>query len=148
MLEVGRPEDYEEQIANSLSRLTSADVLIHLGDVCLGNDAEAHKKYIEPLKCRKILVKGNHDQKSLSWYMEHGWGFACNRMTLDFGGETLHFSHIPLPPDDFFGRNIHGHLHNVEHRSYPKWYSERHSLVSLERQGYKAQRLDTFIQSR
>jgi hypothetical protein len=44
--------------------------------------------------------------------------------------------------------NIHGHLHNVEHRSFPEWYTERHRLVSLERQGYKAQRLDAFIQSK
>lgn len=148
MVEIGRPENYEEQIFDSLSNLTPEDVLIHLGDICLGKDKELHEKFIRPLKCRKILVKGNHDHKSLSWYMEHGWDFACEAFSMDYAGKHLFFTHIPdMVTEGTI--NIHGHLHNVEHRSYPIFYNpEIHYLVSLEKQGYKAQRLDTFIQSK
>ena len=144
MLEIGRPKNYQEQIEQSLLALTEKDILIHLGDICIGKDAEHHEQFIEPLSCRKILVKGNHDNKSLNWYMEHGWDFACNMYRMEYGGHIIDFTHIPKATEEPF-LNIHGHLHNFEHRDYPPFYSDRNRLVSLEIAGYRAHKLEQFL---
>lgn len=144
MLEIGRPENYEQLIKQSLESLSENDVLIHLGDVCMGNDAKNHEEFIAPLRCRKILVKGNHDNKSLNWYMEHGWDFACNMYRMEYGGHIIDFTHIPVEAPERF-LNIHGHLHNISHRAIPPFYSERNRLVSLEIDGYQAFPLEKYL---
>lgn len=141
-----RPANYEEQIIRSLQEIPTEDVLIHLGDICIGNDIEVHEKIISPLRCRKILVKGNHDNKSHTWYMNHGWDFACDKIEMKYGGENLVFTHIPVHPHEFDGLNIHGHYHDLTHRDFPEWYTDDHKLVSLERQGYHTHSLLKFIQ--
>jgi len=63
-----RPENFEKLIIKGLSILQPNDILIHLGDICLGKDAEVHSK-IMPFLAHlhsKILVIGNHDHKCLS----------------------------------------------------------------------------------
>lgn len=111
-----RPDDFEERLNRSLQKLTSNDVLIHLGDVCMGKDEEMHEKYILPLKCKNILVRGNHDEKSNSWYMKHGWDFVCSYIYDKMFGKKILFSHKPIAYDDEYDINIHGHLHNCGHR--------------------------------
>ena len=59
-------------IKNNLAQIKKTDTLVLIGDVCIGKDAEIHKRYIVPLKCRKVLVLGNHDRKSIHWYLTHG----------------------------------------------------------------------------
>ena len=94
--------------------------LIHLGDICIGKDEHWH----EELKrhtlqyARKILVRGNHDNKSYNWYYEHGWDFVCETMRMRFMGKELLFSHMPILAEETettlyhnVDMNIHGHLH-------------------------------------
>lgn len=141
----GRPDDYETQIAKSLNALTENDVLIHLGDICIGKDEEMHQKYIVPLKCKKWLMKGNHDNKSYTWYLEHGWDFVAENIEFIFQGKKIVFSHKPLP-DSSYDFNIHGHLHAGEHRTeYDGLRHEKQKLVSLEKMGYKAFILEHLI---
>ena len=101
------------------------DTLIHLGDICIGNDAEWHKRFFANANCRCILVRGNHDSKSLSWYMSHGWQFACDRMDLNLYGKHIAFSHKPLPDDGSFDLNIHGHFHNADHHRWEPEFQGR-----------------------
>lgn len=52
-----RPDNYADKIFRGLQQIPEGDVLICLGDITVGNDEEVHAKFIEPLKCRKWLVK-------------------------------------------------------------------------------------------
>ena len=130
----GRPENHEELMFKSLSEIPENDVLIHLGDICMGKDSDHHDKYIEPLKCRKWLVRGNHDPKSISWYLSHGWDFVADSITLRLFGWGIVLTHVPTPQDDPGVVNVHGHLHNTGHRGKSP---EGCILYSPELEGYK-----------
>ena len=68
------------------------DTVIHLGD-CAWRP-EGMKRLLE-LPGKKILVRGNHDDKSLEKYMEMGWDFACDSIVMKLGGVVILFSHKP-----------------------------------------------------
>ena len=57
-------ENYVARIQESLSTLTAEDVLVLAGDTSWGidlNEAEADFRFLEQFRCKKYLVKGNHD---------------------------------------------------------------------------------------
>lgn len=141
-----RPLNYEDQIEQSLLAIPSEDVLIHLGDICMGNDATVHERFIQPLKCKKWLARGNHDNKSNGWYLNHGWDFVSETFVDEYFGKRIIFSHKPInfgdAPLDF---NVHGHLHNNTHRQDEAINDGKHLLVSLELQGCTAKTLDHFL---
>lgn len=143
----GRPTDYEERMFKALSRIPKDDVLIHLGDICIGKDAEVHKKFIAPLQCKKWLVKGNHDNKSNSWYLANGWDFVGYTLKDKYFNFKILFSHIPHV-DNGFDLNIHGHLHNTGHRDPEGIFDEKHKLFAVEYTGYKPIELKQFLRSR
>ena len=144
----GRPDGFEDLIVRDWSLLDSAKhTLIHLGDICIGQETQAHEKYIMPIKCKKILVRGNHDNKSLSWYAER-WDFVCDSFELLFNGHYVYFSHKPQPEMGHFTRNIHGHTHGNMHRSeeFINWYlPEYHLDVCPELMGYQPLSLETLL---
>lgn len=148
----GRPKDFDVQIKKNLITLNlehGGDVLIHLGDVCIGNDKE-NNEFIGHLKgLRKILVRGNHDAKTPHWYMQHGWDLCVDRFDMTYGGKRIAFTHIPVGWDGYFDMNIHGHLHAANHRrneeEIKKTLNSYHRLVALELSGYKSILLDKFL---
>lgn len=146
----GRPSNFEEQIHKWLVRLTSDDVLIHLGDICIGRDEDMHQRYIEPLVCKKWLVKGNHDKKSNHWYLSHGWDFVATFIADTYFGKKILFSHVPQPIGDY-DLNIHGHFHNSDHRRRePELlaiYTDKHRLVALENTDLKPVILEHLLTS-
>lgn len=111
-----RPANYEKLMFNSMMTLGEDDVLIHLGDICMGQDEAMHEKYIMPLKCHKWLVKGNHDHKSNTFFLKHGWGFVAEMFKEEMYGKKILFSHTPQVWDVWYDINIHGHFHNTDHR--------------------------------
>lgn len=88
------------------------DTLIHLGDVGIDKTEgpDGFMKYVRDWPGRKVLVRGNHDNKSCVYYMEHGFTFACDM--LEFRSVLLtHKPWLdPLPRSCHL--NVHGHLHN------------------------------------
>jgi calcineurin-like phosphoesterase family protein len=90
-------------------RVTWADTVIHLGDVAIGPRSTVEPQ-IRSLAGRKILIRGNHDQSSCAWYMDHGFDFACDAMIFRDYWLTHHPAQI-LP--EGCKLNIHGHLHNI-----------------------------------
>lgn len=141
-----RPADFEKQIINGIDRtIDHTHTLIHLGDVCMGNDRINNKKLDYFFK--KILVRGNHDHKSDSWYYDQGWDFVCDQFTLKKFSKTIVFSHEPLK--EFEGDiNIHGHWHDNDHRKEPdfeRWYGKRHKLLAMELTNYQPVELHKFI---
>ncbi|MCK9463414.1 MAG: metallophosphoesterase [Proteobacteria bacterium] len=147
----GRPEDFNVRIWKGLDVIREDDLLIHLGDVCIGKDAEVHER-LSKLRCKKVLTRGNHDGKSYGWYLSHGWDSVCESITLEFGGNKVIFSHLPLRESSEWDLNIHGHFHNNLHRLLDGIYvvdgeeernkinlsnlTPKHILLSLEEEGY------------
>jgi len=143
-----RPVNFEKRIFKHLNTLEQEDMLIHLGDVCLGKDQKMHDKYISTLSCRKILVRGNHDHKSNTWYLNNGWDFICKTFRDKYFGKKILFSHKPMI-DDGYELNIHGHFHNNEHRELePELVAiknnKQHCFI-LEHTNYAPELLKTFI---
>ena len=78
-----RPPDVDARIIKACKRLIGLDdLVIHVGDVAFNfYDVKA---WLADMPGRWILVRGNHDARSLSWYMSHGFAFACE--ALELGG--------------------------------------------------------------
>lgn len=160
-----RPENHTELIKKNLfvfnSTIRKDDVFIHLGDVCIGKDEEIHNEVIVPLACKKWLVKGNHDRKSDSWYMNHGWDFVADSFKGKYFGKEILFSHCPMKDDGKFDVNVFGHFHNnlsrlLEGRYVVEGEEERnkedlavltgkHRLFVLEDRDYKPVKLSEFL---
>lgn len=127
----GRPENFNEiLIANWNALVGDDDLVIHLGDVIFAGG----EKLIwvnSQLKGRKVLVKGNHDNNTNEWYMDHGFMFACD----GFRWDHVWFTHEPakfLP--DGCTLNVHGHLHRTGWKvdELGKPLQSWHRLVEIE----------------
>ncbi len=129
-----RVPENDSRIVNQLRQFPEDSVLIHLGDVCIGNDRGIHKHYIQPLQTTKILVRGNHDHKSNTWYLNNGWDFVCRQFRDKLFGADIVFSHEAIPSDGTFDLNIHGHNHDLTkgHRTYTYKFSPNHLLLAIE----------------
>jgi len=170
-----RPKNHTEITGNNLLALNKilgpGDVLIHLGDICIGHDEEAHRRYIEPLKFKKWLIRGNHDSQSNTWYLSHGWDFVGFKFQDKILGKNILFSHTPIRHleeesdlwgTDDFDLNIHGHYHNTLHRLLEgkfisdqekernielKNITEKHALLAIEYTDLKPVSLEDFLHS-
>lgn len=120
----GRPEDHSEKTLNNLKLITHGSkgekLLIFLGDFCIGRDEYWHKEFFARLVSQlgpvhTIMVKGNHDNKSNSWYRSHGWNAVVDSFTLRYGGKMIEFVHVPTQPRVGVDVQIHGHWHGKEH---------------------------------
>lgn len=155
----GRSGDWVEQMWKGIRDIPAGDILIHLGDVCIGNDlpintfltATMHSKG-NGKRAKCILVRGNHDNNSLSWYEDAGWDFVCDGIELLYMGHYLHLTHRPARPQGNNTYNIHGHTHGNLHRSeeYVEYYDAEHYHIDIspELVGFTPIRLDTLIEKR
>ena len=144
-----RPPNFENLILRNITKVVKeSDLLIHLGDVCFGKDEFWHNE-LRKINCKKWLVRGNHDSKSLAWYLSQGWDFVADTFSLDiFGGEIL-FSHIPVKDTGYF-LNIHGHFHNTDfHTHEPELallLTRKHVLLVMENNNYQPFNLKTIVE--
>ena len=145
LLDFGRPEDFEKRIIKSLDILKDTDILIHLGDICIGKDYTCNKVFTN-LKCKKILVRGNHDNKSIKWYYNVGWDFVCDKFELDIYGKIITFTHRPTR--EYRTINIHGHTHGNNHHldEYFEFYGDKHIDISQELNNYRLYSLKKIIE--
>lgn len=151
----GRPSDFGSRILKNLKTYVNpGDVVIHLGDFCIGNDRYHHEEFMCTIRdiernTRRIrlwLVKGNHDRKSTSWYLSQGWDFVADEVILQMFGETIHFTHKPQEyekTNDPGYLNIHGHEHNTRHHTQRE-DDPGHLLVYMEHE-YRPLRLSKMI---
>lgn len=130
----GRPEDFSERILRNIANTVGiSDVLIHLGDFCFYNEVEWHDRFMEACKGRTWLIKGNHDKKSTSWYLDHNWDFVADEVKMEMFGKVICLSHKPALYRTDFDVNVHGHLHNSEHRVYDiDVAKDRYRLITCE----------------
>lgn len=126
-----RPPGFEARIQKHWRRMVSnEDLIIHLGDVVVGTTGD-WCSHVPTLLGRNVLMLGNHDRNTLSWYMTHGFDFCCNE-----------FSWKIRAVGDF-DLNVHGHLHLGRHREYER--DHRHFLVALEHTGYQPMTLTSIV---
>jgi calcineurin-like phosphoesterase family protein len=134
--EWGRPADFEKLIFKGLKQIGADDLVIHLGDFCIGDDVKWHNAFFSVLSSNKrILVKGNHDHKSNTWYLEHGWHFVCDEFSDVYFGKKILFTHEPRrryknSAYGVFDFNYHGHLHGNAHRlddEVKEWYDNTYN---------------------
>lgn len=168
-----RPIGFEERILANLAQV-KPDLLIHLGDFCIGKDEYWHERFRSMLggDCKKWLIRGNHDRKSNAWYLSRGWNWVGHYFQDRFYGKNIAFSHSPIHytemrsalwGSDSFDINIHGHFHNNLHRLQEGRFvvegekernevdlanlTSRHKLLSIEETNYQPVNLESFISS-
>jgi calcineurin-like phosphoesterase family protein len=91
-----RPQGYDDLILGNLKRcVRPGDLLICLGDVCWNNDAYWHD-LLAKIPATKWLCLGNHDKKSLSWYLSNGWSWVGRSCSIELYGKCILFSHCPV----------------------------------------------------
>lgn len=93
------------------------DMVINVGDIVYTQgSSDEIANIISVLNGRKILVIGNHDRKTYSWYINNGFDFVCESMTWNYNGKKILFIHNPheVEPVDYnrYHYVIHGHQHN------------------------------------
>lgn len=142
-----RPDGFEWKIISSLERLElkslhEKNTIIHLGDICIGRDEYWNTLFCSNLhSLNKILVRGNHDLKSNTWYLSHGWDTVCDQITMTINGKRIIFSHTPVRYNKHKADlNIHGHLHLKQYREYSlleRFQKRNYKLISLEIMGYR-----------
>lgn len=158
-----RPINFNEIIIHQWNKqVKDDDLIIHLGDVILGQDSTLFD-FMGVLKGKKILVRGNHDvKKSINWFMEKRFDFVCDY----FIYKNIAFSHAPLTPLPKMGLyhykeevdlNIHGHFHANGHRGevgmiddcfdvkYYQDHKNKYYLFSLEKT-FRPILLDSILQ--
>jgi len=148
----GRPEGFTKLILdNNQKTVKPDDVYVHLGDIGIGDDAGVHNELMGSLhpRTKKWLVKGNHDKKSDTWYLSHGWDFVSERLYLNKYGMKILFTHKPVGHNWTFDLNIHGHFHNNSIENYETELlhilSNRNYLLALEYMQYRPVSLERII---
>jgi calcineurin-like phosphoesterase family protein len=138
-----RPANYEEKIWRGLDNCVKGDdLLVHLGDVAFGPyDDQINRRFTER-KCLKWLLIGNHDSRSMEWYLKRGWGVAAEVILLKQFGELIALSHRPLPYVEgkaWYTLNIHGHCHTgvPDYAALGDENGSHHRLIALELDGYQ-----------
>ena len=106
-----RPPDFTERIIRNWQAIVKPDdLVIHLGDVIIGNRRKL-TDIMQELPGRKVLVMGNHDRShSATWWMAHGFAFACQQMVF----RNVYLTHEPATSlVSGTEINIHGHVHTT-----------------------------------
>jgi calcineurin-like phosphoesterase family protein len=150
MLEFGRPENFETKIMENIKKAVKPeDLLIHLGDFCIGKDEYWHEFYFfHTPAARNILVRGNHDRKSYSWYVKNKWSSVVDSLDICLYGKRIRLSHEPSYGHPSFDINVHGHFHDNQHRSMdlpPEYTKETHKCLAIESTNYQPVALRKFI---
>lgn len=147
-----RPRGFSEKILSNLGRIINpSDLLINLGDICINSDETWHER-IGYIDCKRWLILGNHDKKTWSWYMNHGWDWVGDSCSVEMFGKKILFSHIPVKENGQFDINIHGHFHNFGLEKVREKEPEvhailtpKHHLVCLEDLNFEPVKLERII---
>lgn len=139
-----RKSGYEEQLWAGLKSMSPNSMLVCLGDVTLSDDVYIHSRLNEECPAQqRVLIIGNHDSRSIWWYLRHGWSHATYGMLLERFGLKILFTHRPVDLPDWIDWNIHGHYHRYHKPSDQD--DGKHIVVSCETQGYQPLSLKSLL---
>lgn len=121
-------EEHDSFVVDLLNKLSPTDTLYLLGDIGFGLNAEK----LKGLKCHTILIMGNHDKKSKTWYNNIFDEVYDHPVWLE---KRILLSHEPqVVESDVL--NLHGHLHGAYLDMDNYWNMNIHmcdyKLVSLK----------------
>lgn len=143
-----RPENYLELILSNWKKQVKPDDEVYdLGDVIF-EQPELLKDILNCLPGKKILIKGNHDKKSSTWYTKNGYSLVLDGAIVN----GILLTHKPTNvPAGLLG-NVHGHLHNLGYdnvkafgETYTKFLNTKHILYSPELENYRLVDLSKYI---
>jgi calcineurin-like phosphoesterase family protein len=160
-----RPAGFSERTMTGLTRALTQpdDMLIHIGDVAF-NDDEKWNHAITSLPGKKWLILGNHDRKSMTWYLSHGWDWVGVAMVLDIFGWKILFSHMPQLIEGSsmvnnhyqtfkYDLNVHGHFHDFSDEKIQtheqhlfNLLTPRHFRIVLETMSYQPIKLKRIVE--
>jgi len=126
------------------------DMVIIVGDfIWTAGASEEMVSLCKQLNGRKILVKGNHDTKSDSFYMDRCVDFVCNRFEWTIQGNRVIFIHHPdhivvNTPNHDYNYIVHGHTH-TRTPFLVKWNDIIYINVGAEHLKYLPMSLDTLM---
>ena len=127
-----RPEKFELKILSGLMYLEPEDIVIHLGDVAFSFPNIWTDRLRRHVPGKLWLTRGNHD-KSTGWYLERGFDFVGEAISLKWQGQKILFSHEPQAELGDHDVNIHGHIHLGVHHAHENLpNSLRHIGVHME----------------
>jgi calcineurin-like phosphoesterase family protein len=94
-----RPYSSAEEMDNDLvkrynSRVSKNDTVIWLGDCGFYRDKVKAKALMDRLNGKKILIRGNHDNKP-GWMAAIGFEFVAENATIMIGKKRVRLSHFP-----------------------------------------------------
>ncbi len=136
-----RPTDFNEKLWALLDEIPADSILIHCGDITMGADATTHIR-LQKYPFKKWLIRGNHDNHGINWYIKNGWDFVADEIVIQMFGNKFLFSHEPLPKREGIFKNIHGHLHGGISRGFPDFYDDTYHIeVTPEAIGYRLVKL-------
>lgn len=114
-----RPKDFTERIIKNWNAIVkSDDIVLHIGDVIIGN-RRTFPEIRRELNGRLVLAAlGNHDYcHSLTWWMRNGFDFAAEATVY----RNVYLTHKPATYLPYGCKlNVHGHLHNIWHGFHAK----------------------------
>ena len=129
-------------IANWNETVGEGDTVYHLGDfaMCSG---ERMREIVGRLRGRKVLIKGNHDEKSCKWYMDAGFDEVSTHPIIF--REWIVMSH---EPPAYISEHIpyfylYGHVHGTQ--MYPA-ICKQSACVCVERWDYRPVDMDAIAQ--
>jgi len=127
-----RPPDFANRILKNTEQMVRPqDILIHLGDICIGQDGLWNATFNAVTPDKTWLIRGNHDKKSNTWYYDQGWMVVADRLDLQIYGFHVALSHRPLVDDGSFEINVHGHHHITGHHPEDE-VGGKHKLIFVE----------------
>lgn len=112
-------------IANWNNKITNRDMIYILGDFCFNKEPE-WIRLLNKLKGVKVLIKGNHDLKKMSFSLKNKFQDIKDYKEIDdiLDGENVKviLSHYPIPfyKKDYSNKvyHLYGHLHNTIEEMY------------------------------
>ncbi len=135
-------EEMDEALVNNWNQVVSKkDTVIVVGDVSF-HSKEKTTELIHRLKGKKILVKGNHDKKSNSWWLEAGFEEVSNYPII-----YREWFIIQHQPPSYYNDAvpyfyIYGHVHGT--KMY-KTITKQSACVSVERWNYTPVELEKIV---
>lgn len=104
----------EVMIANWNNAISKDDTVFHLGDFCLGGEAE-WTKILDRLNGKIYLIMGNHDLKNIRQGFISRFEHVAMQMRIEIGKKRIYLCHYPFLcfegsyKDDVW--QLFGHVH-------------------------------------
>lgn len=142
-----RYEGFENTIVDSWNKKVPESAIVYvLGDIIWKSK---YNNIFEELNGTKILIKGNHDGRTYSWYYNHGFSFVCESTIIEYMGLKILLTHKPdylmLHLVDY---NVHGHLHERGYCEYGYKETPKHLCYRMMENGCGPVSLYQFLKTK